>query len=118
MNTSKRPQARENVTDKVALGFGFVSDWLSRWREFSGPITERSEAKPMQSRITFDTQLKIALLLSFTRGITYDSHCGFNAENFSEKSPNPNFHSHKPIPYSSFHDIFIINNFKIYLLNI
>ena len=33
------------------------------WREFSKPITERSEAKPMQSRITFDTQLKIALIL-------------------------------------------------------
>ena len=30
---------------------------------FSRPITERSKAKPMQSRITFDTQLKIALML-------------------------------------------------------
>ena len=28
---------------------------------FSRPITERSKAKPMQSRITFDTKLKIAL---------------------------------------------------------
>ena len=33
-----------------------------RWREFSRPITELSEVKPMQSRITFDTQLKIGLL--------------------------------------------------------
>ena len=34
---------------------------LRRWRNFSRPITERSKAKPMQSRITFDTQLKIAI---------------------------------------------------------
>ena len=52
----KRPQAREN-----ADAFSFASDWLRGWREFSRPITERSEAKPMQSRITFDTKLKIAL---------------------------------------------------------
>ena len=37
----------------------FSSDWLREWREFSGPITERSKDKPMQFRITFDTQLKI-----------------------------------------------------------
>ena len=36
----------------------FSSDWLREWREFSGPITERSKDKPMQFRITFDTQLK------------------------------------------------------------
>ena len=45
----------------MAIGFSFVSDWLRRWREFSRPITEHSKAKPMQSRITFDTQLKITL---------------------------------------------------------
>ena len=43
------------------IGFSFASDWLRGWREFSRPITERSKAKPMQSRITFDTRLKIAL---------------------------------------------------------
>ena len=31
------------------------------WHKFSRPIIERSKAKPMQSRITFDTHLKIAL---------------------------------------------------------
>ena len=35
------------------------------WREFFRPITERTKAKPMQSRITFDTQLKIALMPVF-----------------------------------------------------
>ena len=52
MNTGNRPQARENA---------FASDWLRGWGEFSRPITARSKAKPMQSRVTFDTQLKIAL---------------------------------------------------------
>ena len=33
-NTHNRRQARENACDQVAIGFGFVSDWLSRWREF------------------------------------------------------------------------------------
>ena len=45
----------------VRIGFSFASDWLRGWREFSRPITMHSEPKPMQSRITFDTQLKIAL---------------------------------------------------------
>ena len=60
-NTRNRSQAREIASDQVAIGFTFASDWLRGWREFSRPITERSKAKPMQSRITFDTQLKIAL---------------------------------------------------------
>ena len=48
--------------DQVGIGFTFASDWLRGWCKFSTPITERSKANPMQSRITFDTQLKIALL--------------------------------------------------------
>ena len=51
------PKARENAGDQVMI----ASDWLRGWREFSGPITKRSKAKPMQSQITFDTQLKIAM---------------------------------------------------------
>ena len=39
-NARNRRQMREN-----AIGFGFESDWLSKWREFSKPITERSKAK-------------------------------------------------------------------------
>ena len=46
---------------QVAIGFGFASDWLTEWWNFSGPITERSKAKPVQSRMTFDIQLKSAL---------------------------------------------------------
>ena len=33
-NTRKRRKARENACDQDAIGFGFESDWLSRWREF------------------------------------------------------------------------------------
>ena len=33
--TSKLLEARENVSDLVAIGFRFESDWLRRWREFS-----------------------------------------------------------------------------------
>ena len=55
------PRARENASDRVAIGFSFAFDWLRGWREFSRPITERRKAKPMQFRIAVNTQLKIAL---------------------------------------------------------
>ena len=55
-NTRNRRQARENARDQVAIGFGFVSDWLSRWREFFKPIREHSKAQPKQSRITFESR--------------------------------------------------------------
>ena len=54
-------EARENASDRMEIGFSFVFDWLRLWHRFSGPITEQSKAKPKQSRITFETQLKIAL---------------------------------------------------------
>ena len=56
-----RHEARENSNDQVAIDLSFASDWLRGWREFSRPITQSSKIKPMQSRITFDTQLKITL---------------------------------------------------------
>ena len=43
------------------IDFSFASDWVRGWHKFSSPITKHSKAKPMQSRITFDTQLKIAV---------------------------------------------------------
>ena len=50
-----RRQARQN-------GFCFNSHWLRKRREFCQPITERSKAKSNQTRITFDTQLKTAVI--------------------------------------------------------
>ena len=58
VKTTKPPKARENAGDQVAIGFSFTSDWLTEWREFSGPITERSKTKQMFSRISFDIILK------------------------------------------------------------
>ena len=46
-NTRDRRQARENACDQVAIGFGFASDWLRRWREFNKPFTERNKTKPI-----------------------------------------------------------------------
>ena len=37
-----------------------IGDWLREWHEFSRPITDRSKAKSMQCRITFDIQFKLA----------------------------------------------------------
>ena len=60
-NTRNRAKRGKTRITKSRLVFGFASDWLSWWREFFKPITEHSKAKPKQFRITFDTQLKIAL---------------------------------------------------------
>ena len=41
VQTSKLPEARENVGEQVAINFSFEWDWLRKRREFSGPITKR-----------------------------------------------------------------------------
>ena len=46
--------------DPVGIGFSFESDWLTEWRECSGPITKQISVKPLQSQIAFDTQSIIA----------------------------------------------------------
>ena len=56
--TTKFPKAQENAGDQVVIDFSFASDWLRNWRDFSGPITERS--KQNQS-------LKIALFLNLVK---------------------------------------------------
>ena len=47
-NIRNRRQTRENAYDQVAIGFGFASDWLKRWREIFKPIIEHSKVKPKQ----------------------------------------------------------------------
>ena len=32
-NICSRRQARENACEQVTIGFGFTSDWLTKWRE-------------------------------------------------------------------------------------
>ena len=52
--------AREMHLTQNAFAFSVRSDWLRGWREFSQPITEQSETKPTQPRITFESQMKTA----------------------------------------------------------
>ena len=61
VETANLLKAREKASDQVVFGFSLTFDWLRLWREFSGPITQRSKAKPKQYNITFDTQLETAL---------------------------------------------------------
>ena len=61
--TTKQPKARKNTDDQVVIGFRVASDWLRKRYEFSGPITERGNAIPKQSQNSFDTLLKIALVV-------------------------------------------------------
>ena len=55
MKTRKLHEARGNAIVQVTVGFSSQSDWLRKWRELSGPITEQSEATIMQYCMTFDT---------------------------------------------------------------
>ena len=63
MRTKKKPRdlRGKKASDQIGIGFSFAFDSLEWWREFSIPIEGLSEAKPKQSRFTFDTKLKIAL---------------------------------------------------------
>ena len=47
-NACNRRQARENACERGTIGFGLISHWLKKWREFCEPITERRKAKPKQ----------------------------------------------------------------------
>ena len=58
--TCNRSKARENRRVQVAIGFGF--HWLKKWREFYWPITERSNAKPTQTQVTFDADARFSKL--------------------------------------------------------
>ena len=51
LRKNKQTARNAEKRDQVAVGFSFESDWIRKWREFSGPITQRSEAKTMESRI-------------------------------------------------------------------
>lgn len=53
-------KARENVGDE-----NVIFDWLRVARVFLDQSQKQNKSKPMQSWITFEIQLKIALLVSF-----------------------------------------------------
>ena len=37
-NTSSWNEGQENVYERVTIGFGFTSDWMTKWQEFIKPI--------------------------------------------------------------------------------
>lgn len=86
MKTSKLPKAQENAGEQVMIGFSFTCDWLTEWRELSGPITGRSEAKTKQFWTTFDTRLKIALCSKYKNGRTINR----TGKQIKSKLTNPN----------------------------
>ena len=55
--THNRHQARENACDQVVLGFGFASDWLSRWHEvFFNQSQSIVKQNQRNSTITFQNR--------------------------------------------------------------
>ncbi len=49
------------------IGFGFSSDWSRKWCDIFKPLTKRSNAKPKQMQITFDTRaLNLPLIVKVT----------------------------------------------------
>ena len=38
-------KARENARVQVAIGIGFASHWLKKWREFCSPIQNQSKTQ-------------------------------------------------------------------------
>lgn len=52
-----RNQRKNKQTAKsVANGLSFACDWSRGWCEFLRPINARSEGKPVQYWMTFDSQ--------------------------------------------------------------
>ena len=39
-----------NTCNRLLAGFGLTFHWLTKWREFLKPVTERRKAKPKQTR--------------------------------------------------------------------
>jgi len=60
VNARSRHKAREKACERVTIGFGFTSDWLTKWHVFFKPIAWGGNAKPKQMLITFATQVKTA----------------------------------------------------------
>ena len=64
-NVGNRWQARENACERVTIGLVLVLIGWESYANFWLPITECSKANQSKREITFDTQLKIALLKQY-----------------------------------------------------
>ena len=61
-NTCNWRQARENACEQVAIGLSFTSDWLRKSCEIFHQSQSEVKQNHSKTRITFDTQLKTALI--------------------------------------------------------
>lgn len=55
--------------------FGFISNWVTKWRECSKPVARGNKTKPKQVQITLDTQVKIAPSTSYCACASYLCLC-------------------------------------------
>ena len=62
-NTCNWCQARENACEQVAIGLSFTSDWSRKWCQVFDKSQSEVKQNQSKTRITFDTQLKTALML-------------------------------------------------------
>ena len=76
-----RAHRKQKITrDQVVTGVSFESDWSRKWCSIFGK-SQRRKAKPKELRITFDTQLKIALTITVCLfvlcDLNYTTLCSF-----------------------------------------
>ena len=63
--SAKRGETYTCVSEPRLILIDFTSDWLRRWRETVKQIIKFCDTKPNQTRITFDTQVKFALFVTY-----------------------------------------------------
>lgn len=57
INQTHWRQARGNVCDRLAIGIGFSSDWMKKWREIFSQLC----GAVIQNGLFFDTRVKTTL---------------------------------------------------------
>ena len=62
VNTRNLRQTRENACERGAIGLGFVSHWLRKWHVLFNQSQDAEKPHQSKREITFDTQLKTALI--------------------------------------------------------
>ena len=72
-----------DLTSWYLIGFSFASDWLRRWPEIFRPITERSKAKPMKFRITFDNE---SIEISLSKALLSLTYCCLKPPGYADYS--------------------------------
>jgi len=61
-NTCNQRQVREKACERVGIGLSFTSDWLRKWRTFFNQSQSKVKQNQSKTRITYNSQLKTALV--------------------------------------------------------